>query len=266
MSRTCIFCGLPPKSREDVWPCWMTSHFIAPGVMEAERGRSLEMRTWPVDRPELVIRCVCGGCNNGWMSQLQERAKPIIERLWIGEEHSLDLDDRRTLASWAVMTSMVLQSLDEPENWLYSELERTVFWKRQHVPSFMGIWIANCVGHTSMYTQGRSMQTGPAQGSTRQARGHAITMAFGTVGVQVLKVTMDGAVKPPKDITVSQGFGDWENIALQIWPLKGDPVDWPPSQGIRSEDELELFAARFRSQGDSGVTGDVIIPSESEGG
>jgi hypothetical protein len=57
-------------------------------------------------------------------------------------------------------------------------------------------------------------------------------MAFGTVGVQVLKVTLDTAVKPPKDITVSQGFGDWENIALQIWPLKGDPVDWPPPRSL----------------------------------
>jgi hypothetical protein len=200
------------------------------------------------------------------MSQLQGRAKPIIERPWTGEELSLDLDDRRTMASWAVMTSMVLQNLDEPGNWVYSELERTVFWKTQHMPSFMGIWIANCVGHTSMYTQGRSMQTGPPQGSARPARGHAITMAFGTVGVQVLKVTLDTAVKPPKDITVSQGLGDWENSALQIWPLKGDPVDWPPPKGIRSEDELELFAARFRSQGDSGAVGDVTIASESEGG
>jgi hypothetical protein len=264
MPRTCIFCGSPPKSREDVWPCWMTSHFVAPGIMESERGRSLEIRTWPVDRPELVIRCVCGGCNNGWMSRLQDGAKPIIERLWTSEEYSLDLHDRRTLASWAVMTSMVLQTLDEPDNWSYSELDRTVFWKRQHIPSFMGIWIANCVGHASMYTQGRSMLTGPPQGSARQARGHAISMAFGTLGIQVLKVTLEGAVKLPKDITVSQGFGDWENIALQIWPLKGDPVNWPPPKGIRCEPELELFAGRFRSRDDSSDGTDLTIASSDE--
>jgi hypothetical protein len=206
------------------------------------------MTTWRTDRPELVVRRVCEECNNGWMSKLQDRGKPIIERLWNDVKNRLDLEDRQALSLWATMTSMVLQTLDEPDNWLYSELERTVFWKHHRIPSFMGIWIANCVGHTSTYTQGRSMWTGPSQGEGRRARGNAITMAFGTLGIQVLKVTPDGDVGPIKEITVGQGSGDWERIALQIWPLKGDSVDWPPPRGIHSESELELFAGRFRSQ------------------
>jgi hypothetical protein len=94
------------------------------------------------------------------------------------------------------------------------------------------------------------MLSAPSVSSARIARGNVITMAFGTLAVQVLKVAPNGDVSRLKEITVSQGFGDWENISLQIWPLLGDPVIWPPPKAIRCEEELEIFAARFRAQGD----------------
>jgi hypothetical protein len=219
----------------------MTERFSRQGVMESERGPTLAMRTWRVNRPEMVIKCVCAACNNEWMSQHQGRCKPIFESLWADGNHELELLDRRALVSWATMTSMVLQNLDEPENRLFSEEERTVFWKTNAIPSYMGIWIAHCDGFTSMHTEGRSMQTGPPE-SPQPARGNAITMATGSVGIQVVKVTLDPLARRPRSMTVGQGFGDWENIALQLWPLKGDPMTWPPPRAIRSGDELEIFA------------------------
>ncbi len=189
MARACIFCGATANSCEDAWPRWLTNRFIAPGTMEAERGVDLRMNTWRTDRPEIRIRKVCYACNNGWISRIQQRAKPIIERLWDQGTCTLDIEDSHALSLWAVMTSMVLQTLDEPENWLYSDLERALMWKKQPMPSFVGIWIANCVGHTETYSQSRSMWTGPSRGAERQARGNAITMAFGTLAIQVLKAT-----------------------------------------------------------------------------
>jgi hypothetical protein len=45
MARECIFCGGPANSREDVWPWWLTSRFVAPGTMEQERGPQLRITT-----------------------------------------------------------------------------------------------------------------------------------------------------------------------------------------------------------------------------
>ena len=118
MARECIFCGGPANSREEFWPCWMTSRFVAPGTMEQERGPELRMTTWPVNRPELVVRRVCKKCNNGWMGQLQDRGKPVIERLWDEDQVTLDLDDCKALSLWAVMTSMVLQTFDDRDRWI----------------------------------------------------------------------------------------------------------------------------------------------------
>jgi hypothetical protein len=262
VARECIFCGGPANSREDVWPCWMTSRFVAPGTMEQERGPELRMTTWPVNRPELVVRRVCKKCNNGWMGQLQDRGKPVIERLWDEDQVTLDLDDRKALSLWAVMTSMVLQTFDDPDRWLYSIYERTLMWHEQRIPSFTGISIANCIGHTAMYSQGRTM-TGASEDTQRQANGSAVTMAFGNLGIQVLKVVPDGDTRRLKEITVGQGWGDWENIAMQIWPLNGEPVNWPPPRGIRSESELETFAGRFRSQVDAAQLDDSAPECQS---
>jgi hypothetical protein len=248
MPRTCIFCGGPANSREDVWPLWMTKHFIAPGTMESQRGPDLQVRTRPVDRPELVVRRVCEDCNNGWMSRLQSRAKPIIERLWQEPNVTLPLEDCHSLSLWAVMTVMVMQTLGEEEGWLYSEYDCTLMWNSQQMPRFTGIWIANCDGHTEISSESRFMLSGPSPQTGRLARGNAITMAFGNLALQVLKVVPEGNIDHLKDITVSQGYGDWQNIALQLWPLTGHPVAWPPPRAIRSEQQLELFTERFRSQ------------------
>ena len=109
---------------------------------------------------------------------------------------TLDLRDCRALSSWAVMTSMMLQTFDEADRWLYTDYDRTLMWHEQRIPSFIGIWIANCIGHTETYSAGRSM-TGTAQDTQRQARGSAVTMAFGNLGIQVLKVNPGWRHKPP---------------------------------------------------------------------
>ncbi|MHB1787417.1 MAG: hypothetical protein ACYCS7_15000 [Acidimicrobiales bacterium] len=251
MARKCIFCDGPANSKEDIWPCWMTARFIAPGTMEQELAPDLRMTSRRVDRPKLVVRRVYKKCNNGWMSQLQGRGKPIIERLWDQQEVTLDLHDCKSLALWATMTAMVLQTFDEPGRWLFDEYDRTLMWHEQRIPRFTGIWIANCVGHPEAYSAARSM-AGTAQQTGRPARASAVTMAFANLGIQILKVAPAGNADRIDQLTVGQGWGDWENIALQVWPLTGFPVDWPPPRGIRCEEELEIFAGRFRSQPDAG--------------
>jgi hypothetical protein len=181
------------------------------------------------------------------MSQLQGTGKSLIERLWGDGACTLDLGECRSLSSWAVMTSMVLQTLGQEENWLYSDLDRTLMWNNQKIPSFMGIWIAQCVGHTEIYTQSQSLWTGPSRGAAHQARGNAITMAFGSLAIQVLKVVPPGDPISVREISIAQGRGYWEDKALPIWPPRLDPVRWPPPSGIRHESELDSFAVRFRS-------------------
>ena len=245
MARKCIFCGAAANSREDAWPRWLTSRYGAPGWMETERGPDLQMKTWPTNRAEIRIKRVCSSCNNGWMSRLEERAKPVIERLLDHEASALDHENSRTLALWAIKTAMVLQTLGQPESWIYSDLELTLMWHSQRMPDLAFVWIARCVNHSEAYAQHKSLWTGLDRQADPRDRAGVTTMAFGNLAVQVLKVAPVRPVPPTVEITFHQRPGPWGQLALRVWPLRTDVVRWPGPLAIGHEDGLEMFAERF---------------------
>jgi hypothetical protein len=77
--RNCIFCFGPATTKEDAWPLWLVRRITSPfGVtVEAERD-GVKLAAWRALRPEQKIRCVCQPCNNHWMSDLENRAKPKL--------------------------------------------------------------------------------------------------------------------------------------------------------------------------------------------
>jgi hypothetical protein len=60
-----------------------------------------------------TIQIVCEPCNTGWMSRLQDQVKPtlvpILEGKW---PDNLSSWDRRVLAAWAAMFTMVIEFTD----------------------------------------------------------------------------------------------------------------------------------------------------------
>src|SRR5690348_4297425 len=125
MEPKCIFCGATVDSEEDAFPKWLIRRFPQPGILERQRSIDDTATCYRIKRPfKICISCVCRGCNNGWMSILQNRAKPVIERLLDDPTCTLDIHDCKTLSLWAVMTMMVLEALNDPKTWRFSDLER----------------------------------------------------------------------------------------------------------------------------------------------
>lgn len=56
-----------------------------------------------------ILRRICEGCNNGWMSRLEDSVKPTIVALMKGERGLSELseDERRRLARWGAKTAIV---------------------------------------------------------------------------------------------------------------------------------------------------------------
>lgn len=243
MGRTCIFCGQTANSVEDAWPLWLTERFIASGSMEAQIGIDAPPRTWRVKRPELRIKRVCRKCNNGWMSQLEKRAKPVITRLLDHNACTLDIQDCKTLSLWALKTSMVLESVNNLKHWIYTELERCLLFNRDQIPAFTNVWIAKCVNSPSAYTISRNLSI-----ANDQTRAAVTTLAFGSLAIQVRKVVPPAMTHPETTITVEQRPGSWEKVVLEVWP---PPmlVRWPAPMGLLDEHGLETLAERFSPAG-----------------
>ncbi len=126
--RVCIFCGETAEtvemSTEDAWPLWALKL-----VKPREPGRYFTSERGSVSKPHRIIRTnvqgrparqttrnVCKPCNEGWMSTLEETAKPILEPMILGEPQSLAAEDRQTLALWAIKTALTLNDTakDDP--------------------------------------------------------------------------------------------------------------------------------------------------------
>lgn len=148
--RTCIFCNSFRISDEHFWPEWC-HHLFERGVNDSYR--QFQEDTIPGRRPRKrhdrtrggnivtkAIRCVCKPCNNGWMSQLESAAKPILAPMIEGKSRTLDADQRRTLASWVALKVMVSEH-DKPRMALTPDHDRLVFYEALGIPRYYRIRI-----------------------------------------------------------------------------------------------------------------------------
>ena len=246
--RTCIFCGDPASSKEDAWPLWLLRRIGAsgPGEMSAERGRAGVFR-WHQAKAGLPIRCVCRSCNNGWMSRLESQAKPVIEQLLGDDPVTLNLDDQKILAAWAIKCVMVCEGLRLEQSWAFTQEERAQLRESLALPSRARVWIAKCVNSPGLYCSARDL-TGRADGLGFRVSAYVATMAFGPLAIQVLNFSLPNLVPSPGEITADLVDGPWDSLALQIWPDSCPRLPWPADMGLAGEEGLDVFSKRWKVQ------------------
>lgn len=118
-SRSCIFCSKPlgaNRAKEHVVPDWLLKHLqikeddIFQAVATSSNSAIVERRT--IDMDSLVEGRVCDDCNKGWMSGLENEAKPLLMPLIDGKRtvYNLTHQERLVVSRWAAKTSYVLSS------------------------------------------------------------------------------------------------------------------------------------------------------------
>jgi hypothetical protein len=109
-ARRCAFCGRRADSSEHAWPDWLLSLLGRGPKYRYDVERRLDDRAplkWSGSRV-LTVKRVCRSCNNGWMSDLETQAQPILTRLVRGDRPlSLDPAQQATIAAWCRKTAMV---------------------------------------------------------------------------------------------------------------------------------------------------------------
>jgi hypothetical protein len=226
MADTCIFCGGTPLSREHLWPDWLRreaaineafDHRLEQEVDGVET-RDLNFSTPPFNQ---VVRAVCASCNGGWMSAIEQDAKPILQDLIYGHGRTLELGDKRKLATWTFLKACVFDELHPQERVVPAEHRALLFtYKRPPgtgVANWVGTYEALEVGHYA--SQGLLVRrTGqPDPGSPTI---YIVTITMGTLIIQVAGSVVDGL-----------GFDDLDLAKLapelhviKVWPASDDVV------------------------------------------
>jgi len=108
------------------------------GEWGAKRGD--QTRFVPI--PEAVAPRVCANCNGGWVSQLEQRAQPLVLALMFSDQPCVDLSpsDQQTLATWAIKTALTTE-LWHPKQWI-AERWYSSFYANQVPSNNCTIWTA----------------------------------------------------------------------------------------------------------------------------
>lgn len=184
----------------------------------------------PGDPQSRQLRIVCRSCNHGWMSILQQRAKPYLIPLMRGDKIILDKHAQHILASWAAMAVMVAEHL-APDKVAVPQIDRRYLWLTKLPPkagwkiwignyrrgNWAGYWVHNSlpVGEEYVaYTVNGRVPT-PNTQITTFVVGHLYVHAFSsaTVGDFVARTNPVGRAR--------------QRLA-QIWPTREQAIFWPP--------------------------------------
>ncbi len=241
--RHCFFCTSHANSLEDAWPRWITNQYKSswPSEVRAERG-GVALKPWSVHQPELVVRCVCQRCNNGWMSQLEVQTQQFLQPLLNGESCELEVAGQTTIALWSLKTAMVLEALDQVHKRVYIQTERERLRSVAAIPWRTSVWIAASVEPSwFMSSKNRHLGADDAQSIS----GVSITMAFAHAVLQVLTIRVPEDIGPNTRVTTDVRRGPWDRTTVQIWPPRSTSVAWPPPIALNGESGLNALAERF---------------------
>lgn len=119
-NRRCVGCDIElaggAATREHVLAQWLADEISLPGVNlkqylhDEDKAENELLRSHGLNN--FVVKNVCADCNGGWMSRLENQAKPLILGL-ISEQTALRNllpNDRLIVSRWAVKTALMILS------------------------------------------------------------------------------------------------------------------------------------------------------------
>jgi hypothetical protein len=210
--------------------------------MFAER-RGERLGEWSTLKPELIVKHLCGNCNNGWMSRLERETKPIIISLLEDSLEAVDSNIQAVLATWAVKTAMVLEAFDPTRPWFYTDAERERMRLKGDIPPRTEVCVAKCIDQPDVFSAANDLRS---DDSGFGVRARLTTMAFGALAVQVLTLRTPSDIPETTRVTYDISDGPWGDVLVPVWPINNIPHKWPPPVGLRSESGIEALATRLR--------------------
>jgi hypothetical protein len=240
--KQCLFCEHYANSKEDTLPLWLLEiigkredmrKVISGLPIKIQKGSAV-----------LRIRAVCKTCNNGWMSKLEQDTIPVLRPLLRDLSYPLSSEEQILLASWAMKTGMVLDSIYKHERF-YQRNECQNVRENRAIPNGTIIWIGRYFGNGKH--AGLSDFSSDPSPHPKVGNGCVLTFIFGHVVFQILSARVGSDYKE-RWFKVASRPGRWDELLTQIWPNNNRQFIWPPplSFTLYSEFSIRSLINRFR--------------------
>jgi len=258
MSRKlCLFCqlALVNKSEEHVLPQWLLDYLdirdeaISPTCFAGD-GNIVSTRRHKVHN--LVEGSICDQCNTGWMSQLEERAKPILIPLMAGEREVVDLnkEDRLLIARWTCKTCYVLNSSSNYQHKVSSDHFEYLYKNLDSLPNSVAVVAQQHQGEARFYWLQHQFFLKSDLHPYVNGEDEARTLIEPSYKISLLlnKLLLLVAYWPWPGWHMVL----WPRIHIPLWPNKG-PVGWyhqaPLEGGFPWADSIQALGAFHQTFG-----------------
>ena len=88
---------------------------------------------------------VCRACNNGWLSQLETIARPLLSDLVCGYARTLTVADQKLLATWIAKTTMTAEYIAKDQVAIHQATRDRFYAAREPAPNWQ-MWAAYYTG------------------------------------------------------------------------------------------------------------------------
>jgi hypothetical protein len=256
----CIFGGHDEKlTSEHIWGDWITDY--VPRTMNKHHYANILIpRPGEAEPPIVRIRAgdplssqvpvVCGPCNSGWMSRLQDEAKPFLIPLFEGKDCALDPSARTAISAWITMATMTSEYVSRDStkiaisqgerDWLMNNRIPPEGWRiwigRHHVKNWAGQWI-----HATFPFASSGMNI---PNEHRLPNTQTTAIQIGALYIFVISSVFG----------VIPRIWDWSNAPRarrclrQLWPHNNGTLIWPGLD--MSDDDADTFARAFHRYND----------------
>lgn len=174
------------------------------------------------------------------MSGLETKAEPIMHPLLLGQQTRLFEKDCKTVATWAVLKSMIVHN-----KWVHHTRRKSL---RRHLkpPKDWGVWIANYQRHT---WQGEwlSWPVSVRAGAEKSPKRPSAYNAHITIQM-IEKLFIHVTNLPYEDFATKFRFRRPNGSSLavvRIWPFDGTSIVWP-QKPLLDDDAMMASEAVFR--------------------
>lgn len=231
--RTCIFCRKKGDiSKEHFWPEWLGQYLPKSSndrniselhAAEGKFSKRLQNRT---ERQGNVItkkiRVVCRECNNGWMSALEEKVKPIIVSLLQDHSYKLNKEKINNLALWVAVKAIVGEHAAGRMALTPSD-DRYLVYKDHTIPEYFRIFVgihssetkAAYIRHSTTVSRKKD---GPDPPLPPDVRRNIQTVNF-LVGPLLLHVIAARVTR----LNIDEVFSS--SVLVRIWPPSLEEID-----------------------------------------
>jgi hypothetical protein len=244
MARTCVFCGFQGKlTGEHVFGDWLTRIGLDLEPVPHGAGALNQIgRDLGVSPPfRRKVRDVCGTCNSGWMSRLENVAKRVLTPFILGRPGTLEAEDLGAVAAWVQKTALVamlVSSEDDrangygllPTEYLELHAQRD---KLQPLQASQ-FWIGRYDGQRGWFARVTPLAvsiTGLPEPDRPQ--GYAMTILLGKLVLHGIRFTT-----PSLQVELSTALH-----LPQLWPAS-DPVQWPTGTAVDDTTFLRFTAGK----------------------